>query len=201
MTKAKTLRKSLKRAATGALLATTLLAAGCATETAYRPATGSGFDRSGYSDRQIEANRFMVSFAGNGYTPRETVERYLLYRAAELTVQQGFDHFILADRETDKRTRTFAAPTFGGYGGLYGGWGPSWNYYGRGFGWRSWSPWGGGPFWDRDIDVQTIDKFEAHAEIVMGHGPKPDGNVRAFDAHDVIKNLGPTIVMPQPAKR
>jgi len=197
----RTVRHTLKRAATGALLATTLLAAGCAMQTAYRPATGSGFDRSGYSDRQIEANRFMVSFAGNGYTPRETVERYLLYRAAELTVQQGFDHFILADRETDRRTRTFATPTFGGYGGLYGGWGPSWNYYGRGFGWRSWSPWAGGPFWDREIDVQTIDKFEAHAEIVMGHGPKPATNLRAFDAHDVIKNLGPGIVMPEPSKR
>ncbi|RZF66326.1 hypothetical protein EWE75_00180 [Sphingomonas populi] len=200
MSTTRPLPRTLKRALTGALLATTLLAAGCATQTPYRPATGSGFARTGYSDRQIEANRFMVSFAGNGYTPRETVERYLLFRAAELTVQQGYDYFVLADRQTDKSTRTYATPEpF--VGGPYGGWGPAWSYYGRGFGWRSWSPFGGGPYWDRGIDVQTIDKFEAHAEIVLGHGPKPERNVRAFDAHDVIKNLGPTIVMPEPGKK
>jgi hypothetical protein len=189
---------TLRRVATGALLAATLLAGGCATQTAYRPATGA--ERTGYNDRQIEANRFMVSFAGNGYTPRDTVERYLLYRAAELTVQQGFDYFVLADRGTDKSTRTFTTPEpFAG--GLYGGWGPSWRYRGRGFGWRSWDPFWGGPFWDQGLDVQTIDKFEAHAEIVMGHGPKPERNVRAFDARDVIQHLRPTIVMPTPGKR
>lgn len=193
--------RPMRRALTGALLATTLLAAGCATETPYRPATGSGFGQSGYSDRQIEQNRFMVSFAGNGYTSRDTVERYLLYRAAELTVQQGFDYFVLADRQTDKSTRTFTTPSGPFVGGPYGYWGPSWRYRGRGFGWRSWDPFLGDPYWDRGIDVQTIDKFEAHAEIVMGHGPKPPTNVRAFDAHEVIQHLGPSIVMPQPAKK
>jgi len=33
--------------------------------------------------------------------------------------------------------------------------------------------------------VQTIDKFEAHAEIVMGYGLRPGRNVRAFDARDI----------------
>ena len=60
-------------------------------------------------------DRFRVSFAGNSFTSRETVERYLLFRAAELTVQNGFDHFILVDRDTDKQTRTYTTP--GGFGG------------------------------------------------------------------------------------
>ena len=99
--------KRVRRGTAMALLASAMLVvAGCATETAYRPATGSGFERAGYSDRMIEPNRFMVSFAGNSYTSRDTVERYLLYRAAELTVQQGYDYFILSDRNTDRRTRT-----------------------------------------------------------------------------------------------
>jgi hypothetical protein len=204
--------KNARRGMIGTLLVATLLTAGCATETSYRPATGQGFARTGYSDRQIEANRFMVSFSGNSYTSRDTVERYLLYRAAELTVQQGFDNFVMAERQTDKRQRTYTTPGigYGGYGGGfgggfgfgYGGWGPSWRYGGRGFGgWRSWDPFWGDPFFDRSIDVQTIDKFEANAEIILGHGPKPRDNVRAFDARDVIKNLGPTIVMPEPGKR
>jgi len=184
--------------AVAALASAMLVVAGCATETAYRPATGSGFERAGYSDRMIEPNRFMVSFAGNSYTSRDTVERYLLYRSAELTVQQGYDYFILSDRNTDKRTRTYATPSFAGGPYGYGYWGPSWRYRGRGFGWRSWDPFWGDPFFDRSIDVQTIDKYEASAEIVLGHGPKPANNVRAFDAREVMRNLGPTIVTPKP---
>jgi len=191
--------KRVRRGTAMALLASAMLVvAGCATETAYRPATGSGFERAGYSDRMIEPNRFMVSFAGNSYTSRDTVERYLLYRAAELTVQQGYDYFILSDRNTDKRTRTYATPSFEGGPWGYGYWGPSWRYRGRGFGWRSWDPFWGDPFFDRSIDVQTIDKYEASAEIVLGHGPKPANNVRAFDAREVMRNLGPTIVTPKP---
>jgi hypothetical protein len=172
----------------------------CATETTYRPATGSGFARAGYSDRQIESNRFIVSFSGNSYTSRDTVERYLLFRAAELTIARGYDHFILVDRDTDRRTRTYATERPGAYGfgyGAYGGWGPSWRYRGRGFGWRSWSPFYGDPFWDREIDIQTVDKFEANAEIVLGRGPKPADNVHAFDARAVVENIGPSVVMPK----
>ncbi|MEO6214563.1 MAG: hypothetical protein ABIO86_00915 [Sphingomonas sp.] len=191
--------KRVRRGTAMALLASAMLVvAGCATETAYRPATGSGFERAGYSDRMIEPNRFMVSFAGNSYTSRDTVERYLLYRAAELTVQQGYDYFILSDRNTDRRTRTYATPSFAGGPYGYGYWGPSWRYRGRGFGWRSWDPFWGDPFFDRSIDVQTIDKYEASAEIVLGRGPKPANNVRAFEAREVMRNLGPTIVTPKP---
>jgi hypothetical protein len=188
----------------GALLAATatLALSACATETTYRPATGSGFSRTGYSDRQIEPNRYIVSFSGNSYTSRDTVEKYLFFRAAELTLARGYDNFILADKQTDLRSRTYSTLGlgYGGFGGGYGafgGWGPSWRYRGRGFGWRSWSPFYGDPFFDRDIDVQTIDKFEANAEIVMGKGPKPANNIRAFDARAVIESIGPSVVVPK----
>ena len=188
-----------------ALAGATLLAA-CATPTPYRPATGSGFNRTGFADQQIEQDRFRVSFAGNSLTDRETVERYLLFRAAQLTAEQGGDYFILADRDTDKQTRTYTTPGlgYGGFGGGFGfgggpwgGWGPSWRYHGRGFGWRSWSPFYGDPFWGNNIDIRTVDRYEAIAEIVIGRGPKPANNVRAFDARDVIQRLGPTIREPE----
>jgi len=171
----------------------------CATETTYRPATGSGFARTGYSDRQVEPTRYVVSFAGNSYTSRETVEKYLLFRAAELTLSRGYDSFILVNKDTDLRSRTYTTPGLGGgfgYGG-FGGWGPSWRYRGRGFGWRSWNGFGADPFWDRSIDVRTVDKFEAHAEIVLRKGPKPADNVRAFDARAVVDAIGPSVVVPK----
>jgi len=196
-----------KRAALAAVLAGATLLASCATPTPYRPATGQGFNRTGFSDQQIEANRFAVTFAGNSYTSRETVERNLLFRAAELTLQNGFDHFILSERDTDKQTRTYTTPGigYGGFGGGYGFgggfWSPSWRYYGRGFGWRSWSPFYGDPFWDRSVDVRTVDRYEASAEIVVGRGPKPAGNLRAFDARQVIENLRGSIVLPEQQRR
>ncbi|CAN5482811.1 hypothetical protein BH09PSE4_BH09PSE4_16070 [soil metagenome] len=178
-----------------AIVSGTLLLSACVEPTAYRPATGAGIYRDGYSEQRIEENRFRVTFSGNAYTGRETVERYLLYRAAELTVQSGYDNFVLVDRNTDKQTRTYVDQPFGP--GPFGYWGPSWRYYGRGYGWRGWDPYFGDPFWDRQVDVRTVDRYEASAEIVLGKGPVPAGNVHSFDAHAVLSNLGPSIMAPR----
>jgi len=176
-----------------AIVALMLALAGCETATPYQPLTRSGTSSGGYSDIQIEPNRFRVSFAGNSMTSRETVETYLLYRAAQLTVDHGFDWFRMADRNTEKHSSTYISEPFGP--GPWGYWGPVWRYHGR-FGWRSWDPFWGDPFWDRTIDVQTINRYEAVAEIVTGRGPKPD-EARAFDARAVLGNLGPRIQLPR----
>jgi len=173
-----------------------LLVSGCATETTYRPATGKGFYRTGYSERQVETNRWLVTFAGNTVTDRDTVERYLLFRAAQLTLQNGYDYFVMVDRSTDRQAQTYSTPG-PGWGAWGAGWGPSWRYYGRGFGWRAWDPWWGDPFWGNNIDVRTVDRYEASAEIVMRKGAPAKDEVRAFNAKDVADRIGPTVVMPK----
>ena len=191
-----------------AVAAGALLSAGCATETTYRPATGQGFNRTGFDQRQIEPNRWLVMFSGNTVTPRDTVERYLLFRAAELTLQQGNDYFVMVDRDTDRQTRTYSTPGLGygaGYGGFGGYWGPSWRFH-RGFGaWGrgGWGGWGGfgDPFFGDDFDIQTVDRVEAEAQIVMYRGAVPRDNPRAFDAHAVVRTLGPSIVLPGQERR
>ena len=80
------------------MAALSMLAA-CASPTPYQAADGS---RRGYTEQQIETNRFRISFDGNSLTDRETVETYLLYRAAELTVEEGYDHFMVVTRATDE---------------------------------------------------------------------------------------------------
>src|SRR3546814_9213446 len=122
------IRRPPRSTRTDTLFPYTTLFRSCASPTPYQPATGYGFNRTGFSEQRIESNRYMVSFSGNSLTSRETVERYLLFRAAELTVQQGFDHFILVDRNTDRKTRTYVDRPFGP--GPYGFWGPSWRFYG-----------------------------------------------------------------------
>ena len=199
-----------RRAALAALATTTLLMAGCQTETTFRPATGHGFYSDGYSERQIEPTRFIVNFSGNSSTPRDTVERYLFFRAAQLTLQQGYDYFVMADRDTKLRQQTYTTPGIGGfgpyggfgYGGFGGYWGPSWRYHGGFGGGFGWSPWYGGGFGAfNDFDINTVDRFEATAEIVMRKGPIPNGNVHAFDARKVVDTIGPSVVLPGQQRR
>ncbi|GAA0732341.1 CC0125/CC1285 family lipoprotein [Sphingomonas japonica] len=192
--------RPVRAAILASVLVGSAVLAACATPTPYQPAVGQGFSRAGYWDEQIERDRFRVSFAGNSLTARETVERYLLFRAAQLTLEQGADHFVLVDRDTERKSRTYVNQPFGpgfGYGG-FGGWSPYWRYHNPRWGWRGWNPYWGDPFFGNQIDVRQIDRYEAAAEIVIGRGPKPVDNVRAFDARDVIDKLGPSVRMPEP---
>ena len=171
------------------IAAAALLALGaCATSTPYQPAVGT---RYGYDQERIDSNRYRVTFAGNSVTSREQVESYLLSRAAELTVQDGYDWFATPLRATDADTRYVGSPD------PWSRWGPSWRYYRRGY-WSPWSPWGRwhDPFYN-DFDVREITRFEASAEIVMGRGAKPAGDPQAFDAREVLSNLGPRVARPE----
>lgn len=182
--------------ALSALLAISVTA--CATPTPYQPVIDGKASAGGFSEFRVEPNRYRVNFAGNSLTSRETVEGYLLFRAAELTVQNGYDWFAILDRDTDTKTRTSVEPDpfYRPWYGSYGLWRPYWRFYGAGYGWRGWDPFIGGPFWGDRVDVRTIEKFEASAEIVMQKGPKPEGDASAFDAGAVTENLRPRIKYP-----
>ena len=161
-------------------LAALVMLGACATATPYQ-AAGSA-DR-GYSEQKIESNRWMVSFSGNSLTDRRTVETYLLYRAAELTTQNGFDHFRMVRRDTDEDS------SFVPLGGTYSHFRP---YYHRAY-YDPWyhsrfDPWG-------PAEYREVTRFEANAEIQMGSGAKPD-DPAYFDAADVIANLSGNIQRP-----
>jgi hypothetical protein len=178
---------------TAAILALGGALAACETATPYQPLNAGSRTSGGYSDTKITADRWRVSFRGNTLTSRETVETYLLYRAADLTVAQGFDWFEPVDRHTDKKVEVDPAPGFyGGFGYGYG-WRPYWRHYGFGYGWRGWDPYWGDPFFDTTV----TQKFEASAEIVMGHGQRPEGDHRAMDAREVMTNLRPHVIPPK----
>lgn len=185
--------------AVSALLLATLGA--CATATPYQPNIRGQAVAGGFSEARLDTDRFRVTFAGNSLTSRETVEGYLLYRAAELTVAQGYDGFTVVERQTDRDVRTYVEPDpfyRPWYGPSYGFWRPAWRYYGAGYGWRSWDPFYGDPFWADRMDVRTVEKFEASAEIIMRKGAKPAGDTHAFDARAVMESIGPRVQRPAP---
>lgn len=190
-----------KAATLAAVLALGATLAACATATPYQPNIPGQQVSGGFSEMRLEPDRWRVTFAGNSLTSREVVEGYLLFRASELTVQQGYDWFEIVDRATDRETRTYVEPDpfyRPWWGPGYYGWRPHWRYYGSPYGWRTWDPFWGDPFWADRYDVRTIDKYEATAEIMMHRGAKPEGDPRAFDARAVMESLGPRIRYPAP---
>ena len=164
--------------------------AACETATPYQPLVSGSQTSGGYSDMRLDADHVRVSFRGNSLTSRSTVENYLLYRAAELTVASGGDWFETLEHHTDRQQHTYVEPDPFGYGGFS----PYWRFYGGPrFGWRGF--WGGA-YWDDSFDVQTVQRFEASADVVIGRGPRPSGDPRALDARQVMANLGPQIKRP-----
>lgn len=151
--------------------------------TPYQPA--AGYDR-GYTEQKIENERYRISFKGNSMTERDTVENYLLYRAAELTMQSGYDTFTIVNRDTDKESRLRST---GGYSRF------SYMYFSPRWGWATaWDP-----YWSSRSNYDEVTSYEAFAEIVMKRGPKGD-DPNAFDARQVSQNLGATIVRPSAAQ-
>lgn len=165
--------------AVGVVAATTLVAACSGGPTPYQPA--AGYDR-GYSEQKIEPERYRISFKGNSLTGRDTVENYLLYRAAELTLQSGYDTFTIVSRDTDKDSTVRRTGEFSRFSYIY--FSPRW-------GWVSaWDP-----FMSSPARYDEVTRYEAFAEIVMSRGPKgPDAN--AFDARQVSQNLAASIQRP-----
>lgn len=79
--------------------------AGCATS--YQPIAYTG----GYSELPLAENVFKVSFAGNSYIGLDTVSDYALLRSAEVTLEQGFRYFLIADERTLSTQSSFTTPT------------------------------------------------------------------------------------------
>lgn len=168
----------------------------CATSTPYQQQSIASDVAGGYSSERISEDRFQVEFRGNEFTDRERVENYLLFRAAELTRENGYDWFRTVRANTDENVqqRLVREPF---HTGRYGYFGPSWGYYGTGFGWRSWDPFlAPGPFLGGGIDVRTIERYRATATIEMGRGVAPD-DPSIFRADRVIADLRPTIERPE----
>jgi len=157
------------------------LLAGCMTPTPYAPRTEG--QQTGYTDRALTQNRYRITFTGNTATPRETVESYLLLRAAEVTRAAGFTNFVFDTRNT-KANHSYQTVPYGPdpYWGGWGGWG-------RRGGYGYWGGWGFA--YDPMVDVVVRTNYDAYAEIVLLTPDQAAKEPRALNANEVITRLGP----------
>ena len=75
------------------LVLITLAVSGCASQSVYKPATGSG---PGYSEKLLGENHYLVQFKAIG---ENRANDYALLRAAEITQKQGYDWFVVIKRD------------------------------------------------------------------------------------------------------
>jgi hypothetical protein len=175
--------RSVTRRLGGSVLVTFLavsLLTACATTAAsdYQPRIQGGLV--GYSDLELAPNRYRVSFSGSTASTRDDVEKYLLRRSAEVTLQTGHTHFVLTNRDTERDT------LYAGYG-EYGG--APYYYYP----YRSWygtyphSYWGGNA-WPAS--------YSAYAEITMMDPEEAAQNPQAIEALSLLQRLQAAPALP-----
>jgi hypothetical protein len=166
-----------------------LLAAGCATiATPYQPDTGGQAAAGGYSEERLTNQRFHVTFSATPGTPKRLIEAHLLRRCAELTLQEGFDWFELANRTTQSDVHVHVAPDNRyrvRYGSGYSGWKSYWRLYRHRMGLGGIA---GDPLWWTKGGRSSSRRIEAVADIVLEHGMAPN-RPTALDARSLLKNL------------
>ncbi len=182
-----------------------LTLAACVASTPYESASRTGY---GYSDQRIESDRYRVTFRGNAATSRETVENYLLLRSAEITLENGYDYFIVVENDTE--ARSYYSSLYGSsfHGGFHNGFGPF--YGGGGFGRRGFRggfgrfgafpyyPYGfgyGADYYGGSYRENT--QYSAIAFIALFKGEKPKNESAAFNAREVADNLRPLVQQDQ----
>jgi hypothetical protein len=151
------------------LAAAAIALTGCATSTPpYRPAPSAS--AAGYSEMQVENNRYFVTYRAGGATDAALVHDLALLRAADLTLQNGHDWFRVDRRTFDEQDRYRSGPSVGvGIGGAsFGGNSAIGTSVGFNF------PLGGGGQRARSATL----------EIRLGEGPKPD-DANVYDARGI----------------
>ena len=150
--------QGLNRLAYPLLAVGAVLLTACATPTPYQAAVGGAY---GYAEQPLEDNRYRVTFKGNAATSRETVENYLLLRAAELTQERGADYFRVVEKSLDRSGRYYTTG-FSGLGhhnhfvGIHHG------FPGYGFGGYT------------HFSTQRSDRYSAYANITLHKGDEPE---------------------------
>ena len=128
-------------------------------------------------------NRFHLEVTGHKFTTRDDIEKYLAYRAAELTMDQKASWFTFVESRTKGDTAPLPKRDPEGlrYSFRMNYFRPVWRYKTSDSpNWKSWSPFAEAAF--IADDSKSIIDFEVSADIVLHKGQMDDANPLAFEA-------------------
>lgn len=160
----------MTRLALLSVAAATLALGACASLAPYGPQLGP--NGQGFSEQRIENDRFRVTYRGVG-APEPVADR-ALFRASELTLDNGYDWFEVTQRYVDGRPDSAGglrpSLSIGGGSSRWGGYRSSGVGVGVG------------------IDLSGPQPTSTVLEIRLGRGERPDSPY-AYDARDVQRSL------------
>lgn len=134
-----------------------------------------------FTAKKISATAYKLTVVGHKLTARGDVEKYLAYRAAELTLEQNADWFTLTEDRAKGETAVPVPkrdPDGPRYSFRMKNFRPIWRYK-QGAEWRRWSPFSGEPF------PTAIGDFEVTVDIVLRKAPMDDADPLGFEARAV----------------
>ena len=133
----------------------------------------------GYTDSRIDANTFAISVDNNGFTSQQTTSMHALYRAAELTVENGFDYFVIASGASTPSSMAMAMPGSSTSSTTFNTFGSS----------------ATATTTTRYAPMTVIPVVFPNSALVIKSfkGQKPGDHPSAYDAREVMKYLGPQI--------
>ncbi len=157
-----------------AIAVSALSLSACASLAPYGPQGGPGGQ--GYAEQRIESDRYRVTYNGVG-APGPVADLALL-RAADLTLEQGYDWFEVTQRYVDGRPdsagglRPSLSVGYGSSSGRYGGYRYSGSSTGVGVG----------------LNFSGPSPTSTMLEVRLGRGTVPDRG-EAYDAREVRSAL------------
>ena len=143
------------------------------------PAAGPGV----FTVKPSGPDTFKLVVTGHTFTSRGEIEKYLAYRAARHTVEQGGMWFTLKEDRGKGETAEPAVrdPEGARYSFRMKYFRPVWRYKTNGAAeWTRWSAFAGAPF--ISAEPKSISDFEVSVEIVVRKGPMDDADPLAFEA-------------------
>ncbi len=126
---------------------------------------GVGDPYTGYSETQIQKDMFQISYKCKDATTYDAIKGLFVYRCAEITLQNGYDYFIVIEKK-DITTEDFGVMASAGR--------------------RRY-----------DASLRSVNAPGATVLIKLKHGKKPEEDMKAFDAREILTHVGPKIKQPR----
>lgn len=140
----------------------------CASYSPYQPAKNDGF---GYRHTQLSETQYRIDFKARDIEQGIAVD-YAMLRAAELTIEKGYDWFEVVDRENNL-SRNRVTPSVG---------------------FSSFSHFHSGLILGAGVSSNDSGNVTVLLEINMGKGVRPDAK-QVYSAHELANNLRQSLKM------